>query len=95
MNVFGGSLLVSIKSFFRYVLTFELNGLTTFCSIRTFTRMAGVHAQLVLKNPIKGEPLQFYAGKRKARLIAQKGQRLRVSARHPFSRTSTLAKSKG
>ena len=44
-NVLGGSLLViSIKSFFRYVLTFELNGLTTLCSIRTFTRMAGVYA---------------------------------------------------
>jgi hypothetical protein len=61
-------LLVSIKSVFRYVLTFELNGLTTLCSIRTCTRMVGVYAQLVLKNPIKGEPLPFYT--EKTRLIA-------------------------
>jgi hypothetical protein len=33
--------------------------------------MAGVYAQLILKNPIKGEPLRFYAKKkRKAMLIA-------------------------
>ena len=69
LNVLSGSLLVSIKSFFRYVLTFELNGLTTLCSIRIFTRMAGVYAQLVLKNPIKGESLWFYARK-KTKLIA-------------------------
>ena len=31
--------------------------------------MVGVYAQLVLKNPIKGEPLLFYVEK-KARLIA-------------------------
>ena len=69
LKVAARSLLVSMKSFFCYVLTFELNGLTTLCSIRTCTRMAGVYAQLILKNPIKGEPLLFYAEK-KARLIA-------------------------
>ena len=64
LNVLDGSLLVSIKSFFHYVLTFELNGLTTLCSFRTFIRMARVYAQLILKNPIKGEPLLFYAEKK-------------------------------
>jgi hypothetical protein len=57
-------MLVSIESFFRYVLTFELNGFTTLCSFRTFARMAGVYAQLILKNPIKGEPFLFYAEKK-------------------------------
>jgi hypothetical protein len=88
-------LLVSIKLFFRYVLTFELNSLTTLYSFRTFTRIAGVYAQLVFKkNPIKEEPLLFYAGKKHGSLL-MKYRRLRVSARRPLPRTSTLGNRRG
>ena len=51
--------------------------------------MAGVYAQLILKNPIKGEPLLFYIEKKQGSLL-MKYQCLRVSACHPLSRTSTL-----